>query len=118
MYFDSPPLTHTPQGFLMVVLLLLVLWLPLLVFSSGAPTYQTPTVVNAAVNISLVSGAALGCSSASALPLGQPWKCSQLRGHTRSSFADAYMLHRLVVMPTLDSQASVRRTLCIAEFIR
>ncbi|MEW5302433.1 MAG: hypothetical protein WDW36_005220 [Sanguina aurantia] len=45
------------QGFLMVVLLLLVLWLPLLVFSSGAPTYQTPTVVNAAVNISLVASA-------------------------------------------------------------
>lgn len=43
------------QGVLLLVLLLLVLWLPLLVFSSGAPTYQTPTLVNAAVNISLVS---------------------------------------------------------------
>ena len=37
----------------MIILLLVVLWLPLLVFSSGAPTYQTPTVVDVRVNASL-----------------------------------------------------------------
>ena len=38
---------------MMIVLLLLVLWLPLLVFSSGAPTYQTPTLLDVRVNLSL-----------------------------------------------------------------
>ncbi len=33
------------QGTLLFVLLLLILWLPLLVFSSGAPTYTTPSLV-------------------------------------------------------------------------
>ena len=37
----------------MIVLLLLLLWLPLLVFSSGAPTYQTPTLLDVRVNASL-----------------------------------------------------------------
>ena len=37
----------------MIVALLLVLWLPLLVFSSGAPTNQTPTILSIRVNASL-----------------------------------------------------------------
>ena len=32
------------QGFLALVALLLVLWLPPLFFSSGAPTYQVPAL--------------------------------------------------------------------------
>lgn len=34
----------TPQGFLALAALLLVLWLPPLFFSSGAPTYQVPVL--------------------------------------------------------------------------
>lgn len=41
------------QGALLFGLLLLVLWLPLLVFSSGAPTYQTPEVLDTQLNISI-----------------------------------------------------------------
>ena len=41
------------QGFMVVLALLLVLWLPLLFFSSGAPTYQTPTLVDVKLEVSL-----------------------------------------------------------------
>ena len=34
----------------MIIALLLVLWMPLLVFSSGAPTNQTPTILDVRVN--------------------------------------------------------------------
>lgn len=35
------------QGALLFCLLLLAIWLPLLLFSSGAPTYQTPGIAGA-----------------------------------------------------------------------
>lgn len=41
------------QGTLLFCLLLLAIWAPLLLFSSGAPTYTTPGIVNAQVNASL-----------------------------------------------------------------
>lgn len=44
----------TPQGTLLFVGLLLLLWVPLLVFSSGNPTYQVPAVVGFGVNVTLV----------------------------------------------------------------
>lgn len=34
------------QGALLFCLLLLAIWLPLLLFSSGAPTYQTPAIAS------------------------------------------------------------------------
>lgn len=40
------------QGTLLFCLLLLAIWAPLLLFSSGAPTYQTPGIVGARVNAS------------------------------------------------------------------
>lgn len=93
----------------MLVLLLLVLWLPLLVFSSGAPTYQTPTVVNAAVNISLVSGAALErvhqlCYSVTnSVSLGNAFTAPATHAHPLLM----RVLHRLVVMLALVVQVSV-----------
>ncbi|KAL6770350.1 hypothetical protein ACKKBG_A34605 [Auxenochlorella protothecoides x Auxenochlorella symbiontica] len=42
------------QGTLLFVGLLLLLWVPLLVFSSGNPTYQVPAVVGFGVNVTLV----------------------------------------------------------------
>lgn len=41
------------QGTLLFCLLLLAIWAPLLLFSSGAPTYQTPGIVEARVNASV-----------------------------------------------------------------
>jgi hypothetical protein len=41
------------QGALLFSALLLCIWLPLLLFSSSAPTYQTPAVAAAAVNASI-----------------------------------------------------------------
>jgi len=41
------------SGVVLLGLLVLVLWLPLLVFSTGAPTYQTPTVMDVHVSITL-----------------------------------------------------------------
>lgn len=41
------------QGALLLSALLLVLWLPPLVFSTGAPTYTTPGVTGLALNVSL-----------------------------------------------------------------
>jgi hypothetical protein len=43
----------TLQGTLLLALLLLVIWTPLLVFSSGAPTYAAPALVAVAVNVSM-----------------------------------------------------------------
>lgn len=43
------------QGALLFSLLLVLLWVPLLVFSSGNPTYQAPHVVRFGVNASLES---------------------------------------------------------------
>ena len=40
------------QGTLLFCFLLLAIWAPLLLFSSGAPTYQTPGIVGARVNAS------------------------------------------------------------------
>jgi hypothetical protein len=44
-----PPLL---QGTLLFCLLLLAIWAPLLLFSSGAPTYQTPGIVDVRANAS------------------------------------------------------------------
>eukprot|EP00775_Hariotina_reticulata_P007362 gene7362-7573_t len=41
------------QGTLLFCLLLLAIWAPLLLFSSGAPTYQTPGIAEVHVNASL-----------------------------------------------------------------
>lgn len=41
------------QGTLLFCLLLLAIWAPLLLFSSGAPTYQTPGIASAHVNASI-----------------------------------------------------------------
>jgi hypothetical protein len=41
------------QGTLLFCLLLLAIWAPLLLFSSGAPTYQTPGIVDVRVNASI-----------------------------------------------------------------
>jgi Piezo non-specific cation channel, R-Ras-binding domain len=41
------------QGTLLFALLLLAIWAPLLLFSSGAPTYQTPGVASVSFNASL-----------------------------------------------------------------
>jgi hypothetical protein len=41
------------QGALLFAALLLCIWLPLLLFSSGAPTYQTPAIAAASVNATL-----------------------------------------------------------------
>jgi hypothetical protein len=50
------PLTASPppflQGTLLFCLLLLAIWAPLLLFSSGAPTYQTPGIVEVRANAS------------------------------------------------------------------
>jgi len=43
------------QGALLFLALLTVLWLPLLAFSSGAPTYVTPEVASVRLNVSLIS---------------------------------------------------------------
>lgn len=43
------------QGTLLFLGLLVLLWVPLLVFSSGNPTYQTPRIVQYGVNASLIS---------------------------------------------------------------
>lgn len=43
------------QGTLLLALLLLVIWLPLLVFSSGAPTYAAPAITSLGVNVSISS---------------------------------------------------------------
>lgn len=40
------------QGTLLFCLLLLAIWAPLLLFSSGAPTYQTPGIVEVRANAS------------------------------------------------------------------
>ncbi|KAG1661156.1 hypothetical protein FOA52_002531 [Chlamydomonas sp. UWO 241] len=52
------------QGVLLLALLLVVLWLPLLVFSSGAPTYQTPTVVDVSLNVTVAQYSASGSETA------------------------------------------------------
>lgn len=53
------------QGTLLLALLLLVIWLPLLVFSSGAPTYAAPAITSLGVNVSITSAASLaGAASA------------------------------------------------------
>jgi hypothetical protein len=52
----------------MFVGLLLLLWAPLLIFSSGNPTYQVPGLVAASFNASLVLPAAWG---ANGLPVPQ-----------------------------------------------
>ncbi len=44
--------------------LLLLLWVPLLVFSSGNPTYQVPSVTAFSVNASLTAAGAAGGASA------------------------------------------------------
>ena len=48
------------QGTLLFTLLLLLLWVPLLLFSSGNPTYTVPSVVDFGVNASLVATAGGG----------------------------------------------------------
>lgn len=48
------------QGALLFSALLLCIWLPLLLFSSGAPTFQTPAVAAAEVNASFVAASARG----------------------------------------------------------
>ena len=46
----TPPLS---QGAVILSLLLLVLWLPPLIFSSGAPTYTTPGIVSIKLNVTI-----------------------------------------------------------------
>jgi len=41
------------QGAVILSLLLLVLWLPPLVFSSGAPTYTTPAIQSVKLNVTI-----------------------------------------------------------------
>lgn len=57
-FFMRPPLPWlaSSAGALLFVGLLLLLWVPLLVFSSGNPTYQVPAVVAFSVNASLLAG--------------------------------------------------------------
>jgi Piezo non-specific cation channel, R-Ras-binding domain len=43
------------QGTLLFVGLLLLLWVPLLMFSQGNPTYQTPLVVSFSINASIAT---------------------------------------------------------------
>jgi hypothetical protein len=58
----SPPVPCQPQpcsaaplaqGTLLLALLLLIIWTPLLVFSSGAPTYAAPALTALGVNVSV-----------------------------------------------------------------
>ena len=60
---SSPNASSTLQGALLFVGLLLLLWVPLLVFSSGNPTYTVPAVVSFSANATLLAGAAAGGSS-------------------------------------------------------
>lgn len=46
-------MTAVLQGTLLFCVLLLAIWLPLLLFSSGAPTYQIPAIADARVNVSI-----------------------------------------------------------------
>ncbi|KAG2488469.1 hypothetical protein HYH03_012974 [Edaphochlamys debaryana] len=48
-----PRYVKASQGVLALAALLLVLWLPPLFFSSGAPTYQVPSLQDVRVNVSL-----------------------------------------------------------------
>ncbi len=76
------------QGVVTLAALLLVLWLPPLVFSQGAPTYTAPSVLSVAVNVSVaqvrdVGGRAVvwrwGAAAYSARrPQSAPWR-SNLR---------------------------------------
>lgn len=52
------------QGTLLFVGLLLLLWVPLLVFSSGNPTYQVPAVVQFSVNATLLGRPRPGATAA------------------------------------------------------
>jgi hypothetical protein len=49
----TPRYVKLLQGALLFAALLLCIWLPLLLFSSGAPTYQTPAIQAASVNATL-----------------------------------------------------------------
>eukprot|EP00798_Chlamydomonas_sp_ICE-L_P012051 gene12051-15156_t len=55
-----PPVMKFLQGFLLLTALFAVLWLPLLSFSSGAPTYQIPTLIHTHLNVSFHSSAHSG----------------------------------------------------------
>ncbi len=51
-----PPHTHTqqhPQGTCVFLALILLLWVPLFMFSSGNPTYAVPTLTTVTVNTSV-----------------------------------------------------------------
>lgn len=52
------------QGLLLFVLLLIVLWTPLLVFSSGSPSFQVPVLTGLNMNVTLLTGD---------LSLKKPW---------------------------------------------
>ncbi|QDZ17963.1 Piezo-type mechanosensitive ion channel protein [Chloropicon primus] len=52
------------QGLLLFILLLIVLWTPLLVFSSGSPSFQVPVLKGLDMNVTLLTGD---------LKLKQPW---------------------------------------------
>eukprot|EP00198_Chlamydomonas_reinhardtii_P008311 XP_001697648.1 predicted protein [Chlamydomonas reinhardtii] len=84
--FYSPCGVGGVWGFLALVALLLVLWLPPLFFSSGAPTYQVPALQDVHLNISITQvrwmlvrsapGASErggpGCAAAAYVPLSPP----------------------------------------------
>jgi len=57
--------SHNTQGAVILSLLLLVLWLPPLIFSSGAPTYTTPSIESVKLNVT-ISQVGACCSSTTA----------------------------------------------------
>ncbi len=48
---------HRVQGTLLFTALLLLLWVPLIMFSSGNPTYQVPDIEQFSVNVSIGTAA-------------------------------------------------------------
>ena len=52
------------QGLLLFILLLIILWTPLLVFSSGSPSFQVPILKGLDMNVTLLTGD---------VSLKQPW---------------------------------------------
>ena len=57
--FGKPQPIHVKffQGLLFFTLLVIVLWTPLLVFSSGSPSFQVPLLTGVNMNVTLMTGA-------------------------------------------------------------
>ena len=88
----------------MIVLLLLLLWLPLLVFSSGAPTYQTPTLLDVRVNASLTQVSMKG-------ERGGGHKMDETIGAQWESFIPNQPLYGPICFPPI-SKVTLSSTLC------